>query len=88
MNMRMIYKKHVHNNPITSYIDETYVLITGSTKEQLFDNVTACLETHLSYLSKQGMVTNFSKSEGIIFSRTNETWRCPITASSKTFIAG
>jgi len=66
-----LYMKDVCNNVnekhITTYADDSYVLIKGQ-MEDLQNEVKTTITQHLRYLNKMGMVTNLSKTEAAVFS--------------------
>jgi len=42
----------------------------------------------MQYLTLQGMVTNFSKSEAIVYAKCNEVLKLPVTVNGETFYTG
>jgi len=56
----------------TTYADDTYVLIIGDNPFQLKQHSERCLQTHLGYLDNQGMVTNISNTEAVVFGNDME----------------
>jgi len=58
---------HVNGNFITSYADDSYVMVLGESVGELQENLKNCLREHLLFLKEQGMVTNLSKTEAVIF---------------------
>jgi len=77
--------KHVNGQFLTSYADDTYVLITGADKDDIVDKLTDSLDMHLHYLKKQGMVTNLSKTEAVLFSRRKNLTNFPVTIDGESF---
>jgi len=61
----------VNGNDITTYADDTYVLVKGKSLEELIQNTENCLTSHLAYLNRQGMITNLEKTEAVIFGEQN-----------------
>jgi len=51
----------------TTYANDTYVLITGDSHNEIKSNAERCLLSHLEYLKGRGMVTNVSKTEIVMF---------------------
>jgi len=64
--------KHTQGCPTTTYADDTYVLIKGKNMDELKHNAESCLKSHLAYLDSQGMVTNVSKTEVVVFGQNNK----------------
>jgi len=75
--------KHVDNNLVTSYADDTYVMVTGSSHQEVIQNAERCLAEHMRYLKNQGMVTNFSKTEAVYFHKTSH--RLEIKLGNESF---
>lgn len=48
---------------ITSYADDTYVIVAASTQEELTNKLTTTLKKHLAFLEEIGMVVDTSKTE-------------------------
>jgi hypothetical protein len=65
---RMIPCKLPLNASITTYADDSYVVISAKKgdKHELIDRTNVCLETHVNYLRELGMVVNKDKTEIII----------------------
>jgi len=59
--------KNVNEKHITTYADDSYVLIKGQ-MENLQNKVKTTITQHLRCLNKMGMVTNLSKTEAVVFS--------------------
>lgn len=59
-------------NVVTAYADDTHMLIKGDTTQQILTSTKTCLDKHLGYLSDQGMITNLTKTEAVIFGATME----------------
>lgn len=76
---------HVCGYPIITYADDSYVLVKGSTIEELNINLHETISNHLEYLDKMGMITNLSKSEATIFSRHPQD-QMTINISGDTFM--
>jgi len=54
---------HTRGHKLVTYADNSYVIIPGYNK----DEVTKCVTSHLKYLDNQGMITNLSKTEAVLF---------------------
>jgi len=54
---------HTQGNKMVTYADDSYVIIPGYQR----DEVTSCVKSHLGYLDSQGMITNLSKTEAVLF---------------------
>jgi len=76
--------EHLRGHKVLAYADDTYVQVTG---DNLLSETKLCIESHLDYLSKQGMVTNLAKTEAVIFSSEEEEEKT-ISVSGETFEIG
>lgn len=59
--------QHVEGFSITSYADDTYVLVSGPTGFDVKFELERCIKKHTEYLGKMGMVVNIAKTEAIQF---------------------
>jgi len=74
--------EHTLGHKLISYADDSYVILPGSRKQE----VSACIKTHLAYLETQGMVTNLSKTEAVMFG--NETTEETLEINGEKFVIG
>lgn len=63
--------KHVNIQLISTYADDSYVMITGKDIEDTITATKACMKSHLSFLRERGMVTNIEKNWSCDFRRRN-----------------
>jgi len=81
---------HVNGNHITTYADDSYVLITEKIGRSIEEELEETLKQHLSFLKKIGMVTNLSKTESVSFttSRDANDRQVNITIDGENFKSG
>jgi len=58
---------------LTSYADDSYVVLQDKTKESLIRKVERCLTTHIEALEEIGMKVNEDKTEIVLFGKGNQT---------------
>jgi len=66
-NIKGSVELHTKGYHVTTYADDTYVVVTGDTLEELRFNTEECMKSHLAFLDSRGMVTNVDKTEAVIF---------------------
>jgi len=57
---------------VTSYADDSYVITTGRTLEELMDKLPATMSLHFKFLSSLGMVVNKAKTEVMFMSNKKQ----------------
>jgi len=53
------------NSNLVSYADDTYVLVSGNSEQEVINNTEVTLKKHIDYLKEMGMVVNESKTESM-----------------------
>jgi len=61
--------REIQHDQLVTYADDTYVIITGETLEELKANVQHISRRHVTFLKNMGMVVNPSKTEVIVFDK-------------------
>jgi len=57
---------------ITSYADDSYVVLADSDQEELIKKTEECISTHIDRLEEIGMIVNQSKTETILFGKEHQ----------------
>jgi len=60
------------NATVTSYADDTYVILTAQTMDELVEKTTETMRSHFEYLSFLGMVVNKTKTEVMFMKSRSE----------------
>jgi len=55
---------------VVSYADDTYVIISGDTEEEVCEKTEANINKHVETLLRLGMIVNSKKTEAVYFSKT------------------
>jgi len=58
---------------ITSYADDSYVILADTDQEELIKKTEECISAHIDRLEEIGMIVNQSKTEVILFGKDKET---------------
>jgi len=61
----------IYPETIISYADDSYVVVEGSSKEEIINRLQASIKRHFEWLKRMGMICNMNKTELITFGIEN-----------------